>query len=213
MTYEIIKNSESHTGYNIPDVEFLGMKAGLGCGWQYEFEKDGEYAYSSVCWEEETAEDYANRWHTENGTPWLFDVFVDKGYRFTGRVVFRGYAESYYDAEEREWFVREVEVPAPAPAKPKKVWSEDEIARLIQTNDKVAGKALEKLYDCQTAEEQAIGETRVQNGAGFNGADARILSSMAEFFKKTGFLTPKQLVVVRKKLVKYNKQLTRLANA
>lgn len=103
--------------------------------------------------------------------------------------------------------------PAPAPAKAKHVWTEDEIAKLVQTNDKVTCNALAKLYACQTADEQAIGETRVQNGMGFNGADSRILSSMAEFFKKTGFLTPKQLVVVRRKLVKYNKQLTRIANA
>jgi hypothetical protein len=36
---------------------------------------------------------------------------------------------------------------------------------------------------------------------------------MAEFLARTGFLTPKQRVIVRKKLVKYNKQLVRLANA
>ena len=94
----------------------------------------------------------------------------------------------------------------------KRVWTEDEMKVLVQTNDKVLYGALKRLYECQTADEQASGETRVRNGAGFNGSDARILTSMAEFLKKTGFLTPKQMVIVRKKLVKYNKQLTRLAN-
>lgn len=95
----------------------------------------------------------------------------------------------------------------------KRVWTEDEIKELVQTNDKVLYGALKNLYDCQTADEQATGETREHNGKGFNGLDAKFLSSTAEFLKKTGFLTPKQKVVVRKKLVKYTKQLTKLANA
>lgn len=97
--------------------------------------------------------------------------------------------------------------------KSKRVWTEEEIKNLIQTNDKVLYAAFKKLYACQTDDEQNVGETRHVNGVGFNGVDAPILSSMAEFLIKTGFLTPKQKVVVRKKLVKYNKQLTKLANA
>ena len=94
----------------------------------------------------------------------------------------------------------------------KRIWTEEEIKNYIQTNDTVLYGALKKLYDCQTADEQASGHTNHYNGAGFNGVDAPILSSMAEFLIKTGFLTTKQKVIVRKKLVKYNKQLTKLAN-
>lgn len=95
----------------------------------------------------------------------------------------------------------------------KRMWNEAEIKELVQTNDKVLYGALKQLYACQTADEQSIGETQLVNGVGFNGADAPILSSMAEFLKKTGFLTPKQKVLCRKKMVKYTRQLTRLANA
>lgn len=95
----------------------------------------------------------------------------------------------------------------------KKTWTEEEIKNLIQVNDKVLYGALKKLYACQTAEEQNDKETHEQNGKGFNGVDAPILSSFCEFLNKTGFLTPKQKVLARKKLVKYNKQLTVLANA
>ena len=95
----------------------------------------------------------------------------------------------------------------------KRIWTEEEIKNLIQTNDKVLYAAFKKLYACQTDDEQNVGETHHINGVGFNGVDAPILSSMAEFLIKTGFLTPKQKVVVRKKLIKYNKQLTKLANA
>lgn len=93
-----------------------------------------------------------------------------------------------------------------------RIWTEEEIKKLVQENDEVLYGALKKLYACQTADEQATGDTHVINGMGFNGVDAPILSSMAEFLKKTGFLTPKQKIICRKKLVKYNKQLTKLAN-
>ena len=96
---------------------------------------------------------------------------------------------------------------------PKRVWTEEEIRNLVQTNDKVLYGALRKLYAQQTADEQADGDTIHHNGVGFNGADAKIMSSFAQFLAKTGFLTTKQKAVARRKLVKYNRQLTRLANA
>ena len=94
-----------------------------------------------------------------------------------------------------------------------RVWTAEEIKELIQTNDKVLYGALKKLYACQTADEKAVGETVEYNGVGFNGVDSPILSSMAEFLIQRGYLSDKQKCIVRKKLVKYNKQLTKLANA
>lgn len=99
------------------------------------------------------------------------------------------------------------------PEKSRRVWTEEEIKHYVQTNDKVLYGALRKLYAEQTADEQMAGETKHNNGVGFNGADAKIMSSFAQFLARTGFLTPKQRAVARKKLVKYNRQLTRLANA
>ena len=93
-----------------------------------------------------------------------------------------------------------------------RTWTEDEIRELVQTNDKVLYGALKKLYACQTADEQSIGETVEYNGVGFNGVDSKILSSMAEFLNRNGYLSAKQKVLVRRKMVKYTKQLTRLAN-
>lgn len=95
----------------------------------------------------------------------------------------------------------------------KRVWTEDEIKGLVQTNDKVLYGALKNLYAQQTADEQRAGETKLHNNAGFNGADSRFLSSVSEFLIRRGYLTDKQKAVVRRKLVKYTKQLTRLANA
>ena len=100
------------------------------------------------------------------------------------------------------------------PQEPKKrVWTEDEIRHLIQTNDEVLYNGLKKLYACQTADEQEAGTTKVHNGKGFNSVDAKFLTSVSQFLIRTGFLTAKQKAAVRKKLVKYNKQLTAIANA
>lgn len=95
----------------------------------------------------------------------------------------------------------------------KRVWTKQEIADLIQNDDRVLYRALKRLYGEQTSTEQVSGETRERNGVGFNGADANFLTSIAQFLIKNGFLTDKQKVITRKKLTKYAGQLTKLANA
>lgn len=97
--------------------------------------------------------------------------------------------------------------------KPKRVWTEEEIKVLIQTNDTVLYRALLKLYACQTDTEKETSSTRNRNGAGFNSYDAKFLTSVSKFLKARGYLTSKQKEITRKKLVKYNKQLTQIANA
>ena len=97
-------------------------------------------------------------------------------------------------------------------AEVKKVWTEQEILDMIQTNDKVLYGALKKIYGEQTADEQRAGETKHHNGVGFNGADSKFMSSICEQLIRRGWLSDKQKYYARKKLIKYNKQLTRLAN-
>lgn len=96
--------------------------------------------------------------------------------------------------------------------KVRKVWTSEEIKNLIQTSDMVLYTALMRLYERQTSDEIAEGAANHRNGAGFNGIDAAILTSFCKFLNKTGFLTPKQKIIARKKLVKYTKQLTAIAN-
>lgn len=95
----------------------------------------------------------------------------------------------------------------------RRVWTEAEIKELVQTNDTVLYRALKKLYDCQTEGELVSKDTHEANGAGFNKIDAGFMTSVCEFLIKNGFLTSKQKAVVRKKIIKYTKQLTRIANA
>lgn len=94
----------------------------------------------------------------------------------------------------------------------KRTWTATEIKYYIQNNDKVLYGAMKKLYECQTEDEKIMGEANHRNGVGFNGCDAKIMTSFCEFLNKTGFLTPKQRIIARKKMVKYTRQLTILAN-
>lgn len=100
----------------------------------------------------------------------------------------------------------------PAEKENKRVWTEEEIKVLVQTNDEVLYRALKKLYDCQTADEKRSGHTKEYNGKGFNSVDAKFMTSVSEFLIKVGYLTEKQKVATRKVIIKYTKQLTRIAN-
>lgn len=79
-------------------------------------------------------------------------------------------------------------------------------------NDRMVALSLKQLYNCQTEDEKLDGETTECNGMGFNGVDAPILTSFAMFYLERGYLSNKQLVIARKKLIKYSGQLARLAN-
>lgn len=94
----------------------------------------------------------------------------------------------------------------------KRIWTEDEIRDYVQTNDKVLYGAIKKLYNEQTEDEKEAGQTKHYNNVGFNGADSKFMSSVAEFLIRRGYLTDKQKFAARKRMVKYTKQLTRLAN-
>lgn len=95
----------------------------------------------------------------------------------------------------------------------KKVWTKDEIKDHMKNEDAWLYRGILAIYNRQTDNEQFSGETHDLNGMGFNGADAPIMSSFAEFLKKTGFLTPKQQIIARKKMMKYAGQLAEIANA
>lgn len=93
-----------------------------------------------------------------------------------------------------------------------RVWTEEEIKYLIQTNDNVLYGALRHIYACQTEDEKQAHSTREHNGVGFNSFDAEFMTSICKQLEEKGYLSNKQKEIARKKLVKYNKQLTRLAN-
>ncbi len=120
--------------------------------------------------------------------------FYDKYFAHDGFITVQDFYNQHYNKPSR------------------RVWTEEEIKILVQTNDKVLYGALRKLYECQTADEKADRTANHRNGAGFNGIDAGIMTSFCEFLNRTGFLTVKQKEIARRKMVKYTRQLTMLAN-
>lgn len=94
----------------------------------------------------------------------------------------------------------------------RKIWNEEQIKWLIISNESVLYSCLRKLYDCQTEEEKAIGNTQEHNGIGFNAYDAPFLSAMIKDLNKYGNLTYGQREKTKMILQKYSKQLAKMAN-
>ncbi len=100
-----------------------------------------------------------------------------------------------------------------------KIWNKDEIKENLLKNDVWVHRGVVAIYNFQTAEEQEVEDTTEHNGVGFNGVDGHILSSFAKQIIKWNSnqkfpspLSPKQMTLARKKIVKYSGQLAKIAN-
>ena len=91
-----------------------------------------------------------------------------------------------------------------------KITKKDQIQNV---RDQIAGHddhcigAMVKIYEYQTAQEQNAKVTIVENGVGFSGCDAEILTSFVHQFQRNGSLSPRQMDLARRKMVKYARQL------
>jgi hypothetical protein len=94
-----------------------------------------------------------------------------------------------------------------------KTITKDFIKNQLATNPTWAVKALVKIYERQTIDEQNSQSTKENNGIGFNGLDANILSSFAEQVNKGRNLSVKQMTIVYKKMPRYWKQVANLIPA
>lgn len=81
------------------------------------------------------------------------------------------------------------------------------LKKQIANSDKQALKALVKVYNNQTKNEQIAKRTDELNGVGFTGSDAEILTSFAEQYQKRGSLSTKQMALTKKIMPKYANQL------
>lgn len=72
-----------------------------------------------------------------------------------------------------------------------------EIIQLLRTNDRAVARALVVLNERQTATEQVSESTINHNGEGFRPCNARMGTSMANFYLRNGYLTPKQVAYWR----------------
>lgn len=88
-----------------------------------------------------------------------------------------------------------------------KLYTEAEVRTKLATDRRWTLRAIEVLYQWQTADEQDAGDTRHQNMVGFNSADARRLSFYASLMREGKALTPRQIAVAQERLPKYAKQI------
>ena len=89
----------------------------------------------------------------------------------------------------------------------KKTWTKEDIIVLLSNNDNAVGRALVRLNERQTADEQKDETTRYKNGAGFRPCHARMGSSMSKWFEGHGYLTSKQAAYWRKRDRKGNMRI------
>lgn len=88
------------------------------------------------------------------------------------------------------------------------------IKQKISTDPKWAERAILALYERQTMDERISQQTNENNGEGFNGADAYILTSFAsQLIRYKRPLSPKQLAIAFRKLPKYATQLYKIAQS
>jgi hypothetical protein len=76
-------------------------------------------------------------------------------------------------------------------------WNKERIVNLLQTNDKAVGRALLRLLQNQTSDEQVAESVKHRNDRGFRPCHARMGTSMAKFFQARGYLTEKQVAYWR----------------
>ena len=100
-------------------------------------------------------------------------------------------------------------------ARPKKVYkySELEIQQLLTYSDCALFNALGLLYDCQTASEQRVEASYMNNRRGFAKPDAKSLTVIAKTIQETGTIDFDNKAYLRNKLLKrYVRQITKIAN-
>jgi hypothetical protein len=83
------------------------------------------------------------------------------------------------------------------------------LRKQLSTNTDQALKALVVLFGKQTEDERVNEETCHDNKVGFTHNDAKVLSGMAKFYLDRGFLSDKQVTLVKSKVSKYARQLVK----
>lgn len=81
----------------------------------------------------------------------------------------------------------------------------------LATNERWAIRALLRIYEYQTPEEQETQETTEENNVGFNGYDANLLSSIAKQYLQYRYLSHKQIDLIKQRIPKYWRQIIDIA--
>ena len=81
------------------------------------------------------------------------------------------------------------------------------LKKVLSENKAYALHALVFVYNKQTADEQESMATKIDNGVGFSGFDAEIMTSLASQYIAKNYLSAKQMNLVYKKIPHYANQI------
>ena len=81
------------------------------------------------------------------------------------------------------------------------------IREMLATDASWALRGMLRIYERQTEDEKVSEDTRHDNGVGFTGSDASLLSSYAKQVKAGRKMSEKQMKYIYKKMPKYARQL------
>jgi acid phosphatase class B len=93
-----------------------------------------------------------------------------------------------------------------------KVQVKEFVKTKLSTDPVWAKRALVRIFEFQTLDEQKSRYTKYSNGVGFSGADGEFLSSLAIQLQKKGYLSPKQMEHLYKKIPKYWAQVIKISD-
>lgn len=96
-----------------------------------------------------------------------------------------------------------------------KTWKKNEIKEKLESGDRTwIERSVIAIFNKQTETEKAFETTNRNNGVGFTGSDAKIMSSFAKQLLKSKerHLSDKQMVIAKRKILKYAGQLAKIAN-
>lgn len=92
-------------------------------------------------------------------------------------------------------------------------YTRDQINALLLANDRAVLVAMTRLYDAQTADEQAVTTVRYLNHKGFSVRTVGVGSRIARKIVKGTTLSPAEMKMARDIALWHSKQLVELANA
>lgn len=94
-----------------------------------------------------------------------------------------------------------------------KTWTRGEIDEILKTNPRAVERAMVRLYELQTADEQSTSQTRIHNGAGFSSYAANRGSYYARWVQSGRQLTGRHLEIATKIALRHSRQLVDIANS
>jgi capsular polysaccharide biosynthesis protein len=92
-------------------------------------------------------------------------------------------------------------------------WNKERIQGLLEAKTEAVTRACVAIYNLQTSDEAAGHYTRQRNNVGFSQYDAGFCTDMAKKILRGDSLSVKQVYSLRKRMMRYHRQLVEIANA